>query len=150
VVKQLTPDEAVILNSLMVLECYPALFGQEVIAPNEKPYNAQDTKANSTPETSVAANFFVYKMYSEHCNRLHLKNQNLIETYLENLIRLRIVEFRIDLSAKNESSPVLHRLFEHAFQSNEFVYTQKLQQFAFLDVTTFGRDFIAACIADTV
>ena len=130
IIKQLTPDEAVIVNAFSKADDYPTIFGDEI-------------KIDSRFGTGFADNnlFFagIYRQYSEFCNKLALSKPEKHMSYLDNLKRLRIVEVRYESSTimkNNELSQIREVEVE--------VYIIQTR-YEFLSITTLGDDFLKAC-----
>jgi hypothetical protein len=80
-------------------------------------------------------------------------NPNLIASYLDNLIRLRLIEIRQNFRWTEEYKRLAHQLLDHPV----IVETQKRIRAEDEDVfilhestvnTPFGRQFLRACVVD--
>jgi len=147
VVKQLSPDEAILLNLFRGLKRYPMIYtgGQELDAVKLMEnflHNRENPKRKEPFDTA-------YEEIEEHSKPLPIKSRSSIKVYMDNLVRLRIVEFGYTFSTTDESRQVLYKIFEQAVPTDNIVNVSQVKQEEYLKVTAFGQMFIAACISDT-
>lgn len=81
VLQQLSSDEAIILTALSRREGFPILFEQR-----------ESTRTNRTWASSKQDSTELWNQFEKFCGQLSLKNQENAAGYLDNLLRLRLVE----------------------------------------------------------
>lgn len=145
IVKQISPDEAIILNSFLKIKVYPILFKDHV---SEK-YDHTGLRGYWYGyEQGKASYEGVYELYVHYCKSIPLKEPSNALVYLDNLQRLRIVELGHDFSGK-EKSDVLG--FGRRIPSGEKPRPISVPaRDEYLRMTTFGKHFIEACISEEV
>ena len=77
-----------------------------------------------------------------------LKTISNLRVYIDNLVRLRIVELGYIFSTTDDRLEVKTE-YHSDIKSGGYVDIDKSRQEEFLKVTQFGQSFIAACIVDT-
>jgi len=130
IIKQLTPDEAVIINAFSKADDYPTIFGDKI---------SIDSRFESGFSSSHLFFEGIYKLYSEFCNNLPLSKPEKHMTYLDNLKRLRIVEVSYESSSIMKDNE-LARLQE--VEKEAYIFQTRHE---FLSITTLGDDFLKAC-----
>lgn len=149
VIKQMSPDEAMILNSLLKLKMYPMVFS----SPDSEDYSHALKKLQasrtSIKKQSHEAFKLTFILYQAHCVDLKLNNQNNVRVYIDNLLRLRILELGYIFSTTEDRRRVEVQ-YTTGFDSEGYVDVLEPKQNEYLKVTPFGQSFIAACIADTI
>jgi hypothetical protein len=146
IIKQMSSDEAIILNSFLKLNTYPILFTNHLTAEYEQ-------------EGRMAIDYFwmmqrhkesyktIFDMYQNHCETLSLKKSGDSRVYIDNLLRLRIVELGYDFSGKEKENPFFgRRLHSSAESKNTSISVPARDEY--MRMTAFGKCFIAACISD--
>ena len=119
IIQQLTSDEAKVLRFIVDIgEKWPAL--------------SEDPDAEGTATDSIRLQF------NDWCERASVTNIDRSDAYLDNLVRLRI--FKMDI--RNEAQ------FEPAGGNRYGTYNASVSnlEYAFVELTTFGRLFLDACI----
>jgi hypothetical protein len=130
VITQLSSDEAIILSELRKRETYPVLYVNDI----------EDRHGDTRASIAMEASFeWIREEYMAFCKDLSLKRPLDARMYLDNLQRLQIVEFHSDFSVRYGAalpSPV---------NSTDRLMSKKAER---LEVTEFGKGFIAACITE--
>jgi hypothetical protein len=140
IIKQMSPDEAVILNAFRQIESYPILFKDHVSLQSKRflgffgGFEQQPTYDG------------LYKEYLEFCKALSLKQTNNIRSFLDNLQRLRIIEFGYDLSQQLDDNHSFFPILGESDMSDKIRLT--LDRYEYLRITVFGEVFITACIKE--
>lgn len=118
ILKQISPDEAKLLSYIPGLPRYPDICSVRV-------------------QSSWAWGQLVYseveKDFIAICNEANLNHSNLSRSYLDNLRRLLILEFRQEVSGK---------IIEER-QLNKEIETNYIE---YISITQYGQQFIAACV----
>jgi hypothetical protein len=125
IIKQLSTDEAIILNSFRSKKGYPALFD----------FSSNESVRYRVARLGGLKN--VYDIYLLFCKALPLKKPGNARIYLDNLQRLQIVQ------AEERLSPYLEDSHSTAL-GTELVARRS----EYLTMTEFGTQFIEVCIND--
>ena len=125
VIKQLSSDEAMILQSFRKIESYPILFSIHV---SHDPNRIPVSKLPPLPYQGTS------KSFSEFCIKLPLKRPQDIRAFFDNLQRLQIIEQGQNPSShlKSSVSAIGYRLISEWEE--------------YIRITTFGEGLIAACV----
>lgn len=132
IVKQMCPDEAIILNAFREINGYPKLFADR-----------------ASGQSGFFSSFYlkptyqgIYTSYLAWCKTLPLKHQDGARAFLDNLQRLQLVELGYDLSQRMEDSfsGFLHK------ESVSEKLRLTLERNEYLRMTAYGEEFVAACI----
>ena len=129
VLKQLMPDEAIILQHLLKVDSYP------IISESLRHYNSRfDFYSQQTMRYEKLKENFVTL-----CGDLHLLEKQKTRAYLDNLMRLQILEFNIEERISLKDSP---------FNTETVTDSIELEHNAreSLMLTDFGNQFIEACV----
>lgn len=142
IIKQLTPDEAVILNSFAKFRSFPIIFLYDV--PEE--YQVEDNVFTLTgriknPQRAVYQAF--YELFNAHCTALKLKKIGDARLYLDNLLRLRIVEVGHTFTGKDSRHVTPPWSYRPPKDKSRSISIPARQEF--LRMTSFGQSFISAC-----
>lgn len=127
IIKQLSPDEALILRKIFLGGYYPEIAGI-----------FYDMSPGHDPGSGLIRNEFAI-----FCNALTLNNSSLISSYFDNLLRLRLFEIQ------SHSVPKLQKNITDNYDKSDVESTHmNLHQSCSVDVllTDFGENFLAACI----
>jgi len=149
VVKQLSADESIILRVFSSIASYPVLFTSHANARYTSPAQNRIAGLVGSPHQPYASYEKILEEYQRECSSLQLKRPELCLIYLDNLIRLRLVELGHDFSASEQDryKVGLGQRVRHDVSTLSVSIPAREE---YLRVTTFGRDFMAACIADAV
>lgn len=144
VIRQLCPDESIILKSFFEIKRYPIIFhGSDVYQLSfQKAHELENNKEfikRKRQGYGLAA--FVCET---HCRTLPLKNVNNISVYIDNLMRLRVIESGTVFSKSTERRDVENSSGDTVGE----VEVTEPEQIEYLRITTFGKDLMTACIAD--
>jgi hypothetical protein len=147
IVKQLSPDEAIILNSFLKLESYPNLYINHISktfeTTNYTPLNYMWHKQkDESPYQKI------HEMLMSHCKPLPLKKTADLQFYIDNLIRLRVVELGYDFSEKEENADVFPRPRIPTPTGSEKANVTIPARDEYLRMTVLGQRFVTACIGD--
>jgi hypothetical protein len=145
IIKQMSPDEAVILNSFLKNNHYPVLFScyvQEEYQAEEDPFHFQGRSPR--PNRAVYQSF--YELFAIHCKTLALKKTDDSSVYLDNLLRLRIVE--VGHAFLGENRRRTYSNWESLAGKKRNISIPARDEF--LRMTSFGQSFVAACIGKKV
>ena len=149
IVKQLSPDEAVILQSFLKLESYPILFKKHFTAE----YGREKEMALSyfwTMQGRQESYMAVLETCISHCRQSALKKPEDAQVYIDNLIRLRIIELGHNFSGEEQDAHSFIFKTVHRTRSKEENASVTIPaRDEFLRVTAFGQSFMMACISDT-
>jgi hypothetical protein len=132
IVKQICPDEAVILISFRNINSFPKLFNYQAMQQSGwvSGFAAQPTYEG------------IYVAYDNWCKALPLKLPNEARAFLDNLRRLQLVELGNDISQQLEDSYIEPYIENSVSQKLQFT----LLRDEYLRMTSFGEGFLAACI----
>jgi hypothetical protein len=145
IIKQMSPDEAIILNSFLKLTTYPVFFSHHLTAVYEQADNiAMDYYWMMQNKESYN---IIYEMYLNHCKTLTLIKSDDSRVYIDNLLRLRIVELGYDFSGKEIENPFFGRLIPRSAGGEKASILIPARD-EYLRMTSFGQNFVAACIGD--
>lgn len=142
VIKQMSPDEAIILDSFRKLKSYPILFSNHVArtvedigSPLGGFYGVSGNRENKSYRK-------IHEKYIEHCGPLSLKKPSDVQVYIDNLLRLRIVELGYDFARGSGGNPYLG-----LGQTKDLSVSIPARD-EYLRMTIFGQSFITACISE--
>jgi Abortive infection alpha len=149
IVKQMSPDEAVILNAFRHITGYPLLFT----------YHSSQKTGWCLPrgilDFGLSKDFGptatyekIYLGYIEWCKQLPLKSQNDTRLFLDNLLRMQLLELGYDLLQSLHDSPFLSQCQAGAPDSISDNLDLTLERDEYLKVTAYGEGFITACRND--
>jgi hypothetical protein len=147
IVKQMSPDEAIILNSFLKAKNYPLLFSNHV----SQKYADTGNEAmryfwkEQKDKPSYAT---IFEMYLHHCKSLNLKNPADSRVYIDNLLRLRIVELGHDFSGVERDTTHWLQTRMHGSSAVDKANVTIPARDEYLRMTTFGQSFVAACISE--
>ena len=133
IVKQMSPDEAIILGSFLKLEIFPILFSNYVPKTFGDIFSLMMNIQPSKQSSQVSFQE-IHAAYLTHCENLILKRPEDGRVCFDNLLRLRIVELSYDF-CKGET-----------FGSFENTSISIPARNEFLRMTPFGQRFVTACI----
>jgi hypothetical protein len=148
IIKQMSPDEAVILNAFRKIESYPLLF-EDHISQQSKRFSGLFGFGRFSglfgfgQETTYEG---IYQKYLEFCKALSLKRTDDTRSFLDNLQRLRIIEFGYDLSQQLIDNDSFFPSFGESDMSDKLRLT--LDRYEYLRITAFGKGFVTACIKE--
>ncbi|MGA2468981.1 MAG: DUF4393 domain-containing protein [Thermodesulfobacteriota bacterium] len=134
IIKQMSSDEALILNAFREIDGYPTLFTHHV-------EQMSGWLAEFTAQPTYEG---IYSDYLSWCKTLPLKHPDGARTFLDNLQRLQLIELGFDLSHRAEDN-----FFEHLKDiglSDRLLVT--LERNEYLRMTAFGEGFVNACIGE--
>jgi hypothetical protein len=141
IIRQMSPDEAIILNSFQKIDGYPTLFTNHV------PQQHESRGHLSWSLFSKAASYEgIYNSYFEHCGVLPLKSPADTRVYLDNLQRLQIVELGHDFSGEQMSGSLGLR-YRASSDANQMPISIPARD-EYLRMTSFGNSFVRACISE--
>jgi hypothetical protein len=148
IVRQMSPDEAIILSSFLKLKGYPFLFLNHVQETYEKPPSDILSRIWMGSREEIASYETIYEMFIRHCMTLVLKKPADSKVYIDNLLRLRIVELGHDFKGETRSDVEL--LIERMARASESDKTRISipARDEFLRMTFFGQGFVSACIGE--
>jgi hypothetical protein len=149
IIKQLSSDEALILESFIKLESYPILFVNHVSRTLAYTMNSLVHRMKSL-EPNEASYTKTYELCQTHCKTLALKKPDDAQVYIDNLIRLRVIELGHDFldEDRNAASVVgMRRSLGHDVEPASISIPARDE---FLRMTAFGQNFVAACVVETV
>jgi len=146
IIRQMSPDEAIILNSFLKMENYPILFLNHV----SKEYE----------ETNLHGGWFkfsenkpsyegIYELYSIFCQNIPLKESARARVYIDNLQRLRIVELGHNFSGQETESLRVAMMMSFGSDSEKKSASVPARD-EYLRMTVFGTAFVTACISEEV
>lgn len=131
IIKQLSPDEAKIIEAFSKEKSYPYIFEDAVTL---------DTNTTGNYRLQNRDTFYgIKELYGQLCSKLGLAYPENGISYLDNLMRLRLVEvdYYIDQELKSNSS----------LQYEPDVSIRLIQtRTEYLKITDFGDNFVEACI----
>jgi hypothetical protein len=152
IIKQMSPDEAIILISFLKLKTYPVLFTNHV---SEKYCNSGRGSSPAERLRTVFQDYetsyqIIYKVYQEHCMALTLKVPDDSRVYIDNLLRLRIVELGHDFTGETQDDlgMFISRML-HPSESDTTRISAPARD-EYLQMTSFGQGFVAACISENI
>lgn len=149
IIKQMSPDEAIILDSLPNLQTYPMLFSHHVSQTFESTGNSPAARIRQELQGDEASYQKIHEMFIQHGKSLPLKEPADLQVYIDNLIRLRIVEMGHDFSsAKRDLESVVMGLRRRASSNTESPSVAIPARDEFLRMTIFGQRFVMACISE--
>lgn len=121
IIKQLSSDEAVILKTIYLEGQYPEVvdMSYEVVDGNDE------------------GEYLLGKAFEDYCEKLALNNPRLTSSYFDNFLRLRIFDIH-----KN-SAPIIEETTDFF---NEKKLTVDRSAYASVKVTSFGENFLVACV----
>lgn len=147
VVKQMSPDEATILKSFLKLQTFPILFENHVSRVLESSGKSMLIRHLWRAERDVATYEKIYEMFQEHCNTLPLKQLKDCRIYIDNLVRLRIIEFGQDfLRRDNDPNSFFRVAGKRSSPDSERPSVAIPARHEFLRMTAFGQSLVVACI----
>jgi hypothetical protein len=135
IVRQLSPDEAIILSRFRKVSEYPFLFSFE------SPYRTTESGFSVAIEQPTYAE--LHDKYSRWCGGVPLKNRENAEIYLDNLQRVQLVEFGFDLSTERRTAMDFPR-----FSAGHSEPISALTRLEYLRMTIYGERFVGLCIRD--
>lgn len=148
IIRQLSPDEAIILESFLKLESFPTLFSVHVPKILENEENSLSNRLWRIQQRGPSYEK-LYEAYFAYCKTLALKKPEDSAVYVDNLIRLRIVEIGTDFTENEGSAETfmarLRRRNTPEIGSPSIAVPARTE---FLRMTAFGQSFVAACIAE--
>jgi hypothetical protein len=133
IVKQMSPDEAIILGSFLKLDAFPILFSNHVPKTFGDLYSFL-LQIQPPKQTSQVSYQKIYESYHTHCEKFTLKKPKDAQVYFDNLLRLRVVELGYDFCEGENLGP------------NENPSISIPARNEFLRMTPFGQNFVTACI----
>lgn len=134
VIKQLSPDEALILTTFPKFKQYPVLFSYYHQSSSNHYFGASQRIPYDELKSSLL----------EHFSELELIGENL-NSYIDNLRRLQIIEFDYEDSLQLNDNPFNHYRDEYVRMHEQIELEQKRTEH--LLVTDFGQRFIESCVA---
>lgn len=138
IIKQMSPDEVIILSAFLKIESYPTLFINHI---------SQESRGFFWISTNQQASYKgIYAMYLEYCEGLTLKLPANARVYLDNLQRLRLVELGHDFSDGRKRGILGDFLDEPDSDSSQKKNTIPARD-EYLRMTAFGESFVTACIS---
>lgn len=150
IIKQLSPDEALILKSFLKLEKYPILFTHRVPRTIAYTENIFTLQYDFSPQKNEASYKKVHELYQTHCKTLTLRKPNEMQVYIDNLIRLRIVELNRDFMDEDRDEASIFGRRKHVTPNSDAPSISIPARDEFLRMTTFGQNFLTACMVDGV
>jgi len=142
IIKQMSPDEAIILNAFLSMKSYPTLFTSHIS--QESGEAGPNWLFNTTKQQASYEN--IYVKYLEYCKELTLKSPANARVYLDNLQRLRLVELGHDFLDGRKKG-----LFGLFMDDANADFNQKKNTIPardeYLRMTAFGKSFTATCIS---
>lgn len=135
IIKQLTQDEARILNMVATLN-YTAVLDLEVVAP-----------ANVSTNASGLRNLATLGIFSDS------QHKTLLPNYIDNLLRLRLIEKHLDLALGDENQYEQIRRWYGVDSWKKQIAKLQLQvveRRGIIRKTHFGQQFIDACVMPTL
>jgi hypothetical protein len=148
VVRQMSPDETMILNSFLKLKSYPVLFTNHVAAQYEQDGRTMMSYYLRTQGKKESYDG-IFKSYASHCDKLALKSLDNSKVYFDNLIRLRIVDLGHNFSGEEKNARSILFAMKQRASSNENRSSIAIPaRDEFLKMTDFGQSFVTACISE--
>jgi hypothetical protein len=145
IIRQMSPDEAIILGSFLKMKNYPNIFLYHV---SRKYSQTNVWNSQNSFKEDKASYEGIYELYLNHCKNLSLIKPQAVRIYVDNLQRLRIVELRQDFVGQDKDDTLwLHAAFPTSEPDRKSILVPSRDEY--LRMTDFGKSFIAACIADT-
>ncbi len=136
IVKQMCPDEAIILEAFHEIESYPTLFVNHV---------SQDARSGkSSPSTYEG----IYADYVIWCKELPLKRQKYARAFLDNLLRLQLLEIGYDLSSHMQDQVKRSEIWSVNSGKQIKQTNLRLYRNEYLRMTAYGEGFVTACIRE--
>jgi hypothetical protein len=91
----------------------------------------------------------ISQMYIHHCSQLKLKKPQDSQVYVDNLIRLRIVELGLDFSSEKQGiDAFVTGMYMNASSGAGNTSVAVPARDEFLRMTAFGQSFVTACISE--
>lgn len=145
IIRQLTPDEALILQAFCAIESFPILFTQFVPAGAHNALLGMRKAPGVIRHKAFYEDIFAY--FLVWCGNLTLKRPQDGRIYLDNLQRLQLIEIGYNFTEGGRRLLLGSRIVG-ANTNSDVVETVKsaLARNEYLRMSTFGEDFIAACI----
>lgn len=149
IVKQMSPDEAIILDSFLKLQTYPMLFSHHVSKTLENTGSSLANRMMWHLQRDEASYQKINEMFIQHCGLLSLKKPADLQVYIDNLIRLRIVELGHDFSGEErDAHAFIMRMRRRASSNTDNPAVAIPARDEFLRMTMFGQRFVMACISE--
>jgi len=92
IIKQMSPDEAIILNSFLKFNIYPILFSYHVPEIYQLEKDTFGFAGWRKPNQQMALYQAFYELFLGHCRTLQLRKADDSRIYLDNMLRLRIID----------------------------------------------------------
>ena len=148
VIKQMSPDEAIILESFLGLKTYPMLFSNHISKTFENTGGSLANRMMRHLQHDEASYQKIHEMFIKHCELLALKKPADLQVYIDNLLRLRIVELGHDFSGEERDAHAFILGMRRRASSNaENPSVAIPARDEFLRMTVFGQRFVMACIS---
>jgi hypothetical protein len=144
IIKQMSPDEVIILVSFLKVKTYPILFLNHV---SKKYEDATPSVFGSwlTFKEDKPSYEGIYELYLKYCQDLSLKQSNRARVYIDNLQRLRIVELGHNFSGQEVDD--LHGfMFRSSLTNSDEKSVSVPARDEYMRMTVFGEAFVATCI----
>jgi hypothetical protein len=148
IIRQISPDEAIILISFLKIKTYPTLFLNHVSKVYEDA-NPNLVERWLTFKEDRPSYEGIYELYLEHCLGLSLKQSTRARVYIDNLQRLRIVELGHNFSGQ-ETDDLRTLMWRHSISNPDQKSISVPARDEYLRMTAFGEAFVAACISEEV
>lgn len=133
ILKQLSGDEALIMTAFANKSGFPILFEYREVA------------SDGLPDQSRVYTGDISSQYEKFCRVLELKNKDAISTYMDNFIRLRLIEHPSREHQAIQRNPITGLVGVDGVLPDLYVETSRIEN---LTVTHLGIDFINCCIRD--
>lgn len=143
IIKQMSPDEAIILNSFLKIKQYPILLLNHV----SKKYEDSQLYGGWWKFQEEKPSYDgIYEYYLKHCANLQLRYPKDSQVYLDNLQRLQIVELGHDFLGQEPDDIRTALWMQQAGESDKQNSVSVPVRDEYLRMTAFGRSFVEACI----
>jgi hypothetical protein len=145
IIKQMSPDEAIILISFLKMKAYPILFLNHV---SKKYEDTTDVFGGwLTFKEDKSSYEGIYELYLKHCQDLFLKQSDRARVYIDNLQRLRIVELGHNFSGQ-ETNDLRGFMWRTLVSDPNQKSVSVPARDEYLRMTAFGEAFVTACITE--
>lgn len=132
VLKQLQPDEAIIIRELTKIKSYPVI--------TQRSFSYNTNKHGGFPNNMLFKELI--SIFEKICSSFNLTSANQACTYLDNLRRLQILEFNYGDSISLRDNPLDYFNTERASQSISLSHNATEH----LVLTKFGQQLIETCV----
>jgi len=137
IIRQMSPNEAIILDAFLKIKSFPILFKNHI---SEK-HRSEERFGWLYSEELELSYEGVYVSYLGFCQELPLKQPSEVRVYLDNLLRLRIVELGHDFTGEHRGG-----FFGLASSEAKSTSLSIPARDEYLRMTVFGKGFTEACI----